>query len=110
VARFETVDTPSRPEAAQFRQASLALALEGLAVHMTRALGDSGVHAILLKGPALATWLYPGQPRPYSDVDLLICDLDRDAQSQLMFFHTTVRTTPAHMSVRTVRLSISTTR
>jgi Uncharacterised nucleotidyltransferase len=51
---------------------------------MTRALGDSGVHAILLKGPALATWLYPGQPRPYSDVDLLICDLDRDAAARTL--------------------------
>lgn len=36
-------------------------------------LRERGVTPILLKGPAIATWLYDdGMPRPYRDIDLLV--------------------------------------
>ena len=37
----------------------------------------AGVRSILLKGPAVARWLYgPGEPRRYSDIDLLVGEAD----------------------------------
>jgi hypothetical protein len=79
------MDTPTaRSEAASLRQASLVLALEGLTVRTISALCDVGVRAILLKGPALAAWLYAGEARSYSDVDLLIPHDDRDAADRAL--------------------------
>jgi hypothetical protein len=60
-------------------RASANLALEGVAVRVSHALRDAGVRAILLKGPALASWLYPHETRVYSDVDLLVNVRDRGA-------------------------------
>jgi hypothetical protein len=79
------VDVSTPPlEAAGVRQTGLGLALEGLAARTNGVLRDGGVRAILLKGPALTAWLYPGEPRAYSDVDLLIRDLDRDAAEDVL--------------------------
>jgi hypothetical protein len=66
------------------RQASVALALEGLAARVATALGLEGVRTILIKGPALSEWLYPGDVRRYSDVDLLIHPKEQDAAESLL--------------------------
>ena len=76
--------TGSRSNAHRYRQASAELALEGVAARVNAALLRGGVRTILLKGPALASWLYVGEERPYSDVDLLIAQPDRDAAERVL--------------------------
>lgn len=63
----------SPPLTASKQRAARRLALEAATAQVIDALDARGVRAILLKGPALARWLY-GEPdeRPYSDVDLLV--------------------------------------
>jgi hypothetical protein len=47
--------------------------LDAAAVQVLDAFAAAGIDALLLKGPALARWLYrAGEERPYSDVDLLV--------------------------------------
>jgi hypothetical protein len=48
------------------------LGVDGSTVRVVRALHARGVEAILLKGPALASWLYDDGRRGYSDADLLV--------------------------------------
>ena len=54
-------------------EATRRLALEAATAQVVGSLSGLGVRSILLKGPALAGWLY-GAPdqRPYGDVDLLV--------------------------------------
>jgi hypothetical protein len=72
------------PDTDGLRRISVGLALDALATHVTAALADAGIRAILLKGPALADWLYGGEPRPYSDVDLMIARADRVEAERLL--------------------------
>lgn len=51
---------------------ALTLALDALAGEASAALARAGVPSILLKGPAIARWLYQQEFRPYGDVDLLV--------------------------------------
>jgi hypothetical protein len=54
-------------------KATRRLALEAATAQVVGSLSDRGVRAIVLKGPALAGWLYDGpHQRPYGDVDLLV--------------------------------------
>ena len=54
------------------RRAAANLFVDAATVKVVAALGEAGVRAVLLKGPAIARRLYaPGQRR-YGDVDLLI--------------------------------------
>jgi Uncharacterised nucleotidyltransferase len=59
-------------------EARLALAIEALQIdrvtgEVVEAFRGAGIHSILLKGPAIARWLYAdGSPRPYIDTDLLV--------------------------------------
>ncbi|HYF47687.1 MAG TPA: nucleotidyltransferase family protein, partial [Acidimicrobiales bacterium] len=50
------------------------------------ALRERGVRAVLLKGPALAGWLYADDPsaRAYADVDLLVGPGDRQAAEDVL--------------------------
>jgi ATP-binding cassette subfamily C protein len=48
------------------------LALEAMAAQMLTELEALGVAAVLLKGPVTARRLYPGEFRPFVDVDLLV--------------------------------------
>jgi hypothetical protein len=53
------------------------LGLDHLAVEVSSALVGAGIRALLLKGAALATWLYEdGTLRPYGDADLLVAPAD----------------------------------
>lgn len=50
-----------------------ALQVDRVAVEVVGALAADGVRAVLLKGAAIATWLYDeGACRPYGDADLLV--------------------------------------
>jgi Uncharacterised nucleotidyltransferase len=71
------------PHPDELRRLGAGLALDALATQVTAALADAGIRVILLKGPALADWLYGDEARPYSDVDLLIAAADR-ATSELV--------------------------
>jgi hypothetical protein len=60
-------------------EAAATLALDSAAVEVIGGLGARGVRAILLRGPALGSRLYPDHPRPYEDVDLLVSASDLPA-------------------------------
>ncbi len=48
------------------------LAIDRLAAQTVAAFASRGIESIVLKGPVLAAWLYPGEVRPYGDADLLV--------------------------------------
>lgn len=52
--------------------AARSLLLDRLAARSSEKLRSEGIESILLKGAAIATWLYGGEVRPYLDVDLLV--------------------------------------
>ena len=55
------------------RAAALGLAVDRASAEVVLSLRDIGVRSILLKGPSFDAWLYDrGEPRLYSDIDLLI--------------------------------------
>jgi hypothetical protein len=57
----------------ELAQAARCLALDGLGATLVGELEAEGVPAIVLKGPAIATWLYRDRGmRLYGDVDLLV--------------------------------------
>jgi hypothetical protein len=77
-----------RPE--QLWVTALMLVVDGVTAEVTRALNARGVDCILLKGPAVARWLYDKEEiRPYGDTDLLIppesWDTAREVLMQLGF-------------------------
>jgi hypothetical protein len=54
-----------------------SFAVDRVTAEVTAALSACSIDSILLKGPTIATWLYAhGQPRLYSDTDLLIRQTD----------------------------------
>jgi Uncharacterised nucleotidyltransferase len=54
-------------------RAAQTLAIDSLTARITELFDDNGVESILLKGPAVANWLYRDQPaRAYGDSDLLV--------------------------------------
>jgi hypothetical protein len=52
------------------------LAIDRLAAEVATAFATAGIEALVLKGPVLAAWLYPGEVRPYGDADLLVAPGD----------------------------------
>lgn len=57
----------------RLRTVAATAALDATTADIVRRLRLSGVPVILLRGPAIATWLYPGLgERAYSDIDLLV--------------------------------------
>jgi hypothetical protein len=62
------------------------LVLDAATARLVRALGAEGVPSVLLRGPALARWLYDDEmSRPYADVDLLVPD-DHFLEAQRVLF------------------------
>lgn len=51
---------------------ALALQVDAVTAEVVGAFRSSGIPSILLRGPAVATWLYPDEGRPYGDMDLLV--------------------------------------
>lgn len=67
------------------RKVARELALDGALAELTSALNRRGVRTLLLKGPALATWLYDdATERPYGDIDLLVVPDRFDAAALCM--------------------------
>lgn len=62
------------PLAKRESTASIArcLLLDRHAIEVTEAFHRRGVDSLLLKGPSLSHWLWPGEPRLYGDIDLLV--------------------------------------
>jgi hypothetical protein len=52
------------------------LSADALAAEIVDSLDARGVRALLLKGPAVASWLYAPGERTYSDVDLMVAPGD----------------------------------
>jgi Uncharacterised nucleotidyltransferase len=48
------------------------LAIDRLAAEIAGEFAAVGIESVVLKGPVLAAWLYPGEVRPYGDADLLV--------------------------------------
>lgn len=73
---------PYEPSEQADRRTELVMAAHGLHVDATTAeavtaFAAAGIRSVLLKGPALATWLYDdGSPRSYVDADLLVGPAD----------------------------------
>lgn len=52
--------------------AARTLSVDAWTVEAVAALQRAGIPCILIKGAAIAAWLYPGELRPYGDADLLV--------------------------------------
>lgn len=51
-------------------------AIDRLAAEIAAAFAREGIESLVLKGPVLAAWLYPGELRPYGDADLMVAPGD----------------------------------
>jgi hypothetical protein len=61
------------PLPAPIREAAVTLAMDVAALEAVSLLAQAGVRSILLKGPAVARWLYDDSTeRKYNDIDLLV--------------------------------------
>jgi hypothetical protein len=54
------------------RTAAGNLKVDHMTAEVLRAFETAGVPSILLKGPSIVRWLYPGHTRHYGDADLLV--------------------------------------
>lgn len=73
---------PVRDRAQRFRTAAAVLVVDVVAAEVVTALDAAGIPSLLLKGPAVAAWLYgPSEVRPYVDIDLLV-PVDRRADAE----------------------------
>jgi Uncharacterised nucleotidyltransferase len=52
-------------------------AVDALTAEVAGAFTGEGIGTVVLKGPVLARWLYPGEVRPYVDSDLMVAPDDR---------------------------------
>ncbi len=52
------------------------VAIDRLAADVATAFAAAGIETLVLKGPVLAAWLYPGEVRPYGDADLMVAPGD----------------------------------
>jgi hypothetical protein len=58
---------------ARSHQLGTVMAIDAVTAQVVTALGRAGIESILLRGPAIARWLYAeGESRAYRDVDLLV--------------------------------------
>lgn len=61
----------------RYFQLARNFAVDGLTAEVANAFGREGIDTLVLKGPVLAKWLYPGEMRPYADSDLMVAPDDR---------------------------------
>jgi hypothetical protein len=52
------------------------LVIDRLAAEIVTAFAVAGIESLVLKGPVLAQWLYPGEVRAYGDADLMVAPGD----------------------------------
>ncbi len=53
-------------------------AVDALTAEVASAFACEGIQTLVLKGPVLASWLYPGEVRTYCDSDLLVAIKDHE--------------------------------
>lgn len=56
---------------------ALTAEVDALTAEVADAFGREGIDTLVLKGPVLAKWLYPGDVRPYGDSDLMVARENR---------------------------------
>ncbi|HVW47988.1 MAG TPA: nucleotidyltransferase family protein [Solirubrobacterales bacterium] len=66
--------TRAAPDAV--RVAAICLLVDRVSAEVVSALRAAGVPSLLMKGPAISTWIYAGEPRSYADTDLLLREAD----------------------------------
>ncbi len=59
------------------RNFALTAEVDAVTAEVVSAFGHEGIEVLVLKGPVLARWLYPGEVRPYVDSDLMVAPKDR---------------------------------
>jgi Uncharacterised nucleotidyltransferase len=59
------------------RNFALTAEIDALAAEVAGTFGREGIETLVLKGPVLAKWLYPGEVRPYVDCDLMVAPENR---------------------------------
>src|SRR5947208_2923537 len=81
---MDSVAAPVGPSPA-VRATAASLRLDALAIEVCAAFAGAGIETIVLKGPAVATWLYhDGSLRPYVDIDLLVDPRRADAAAAML--------------------------
>jgi Uncharacterised nucleotidyltransferase len=61
----------------RYSQRARNFAIDALTAEVAGAFGREGIQTLVLKGPVLAKWLYPGEVRPYNDSDLMVAPQNR---------------------------------
>jgi Uncharacterised nucleotidyltransferase len=61
----------------RYSQLARNFAVDALTAEVAGAFGHEGIEALVLKGPVLAKWLYPGEVRTYIDSDLMVAPENR---------------------------------
>jgi hypothetical protein len=61
----------------RYSQLARNFAVDALTAEVAGAFGRQGIETLVLKGPVLAKWLYPGEVRPYVDCDLMVAPENR---------------------------------
>jgi hypothetical protein len=61
----------------RYSQLARNFAVDALTAEVTGAFDHEGIETLVLKGPVLARWLYPGELRPYVDSDLMVAPESR---------------------------------
>jgi Uncharacterised nucleotidyltransferase len=56
---------------------ALTAEVDAVTAEVAGAFGREGIETLVLKGPVLAKWLYPGEVRPYVDSDLMVAPENR---------------------------------
>jgi Uncharacterised nucleotidyltransferase len=56
---------------------ALTAEVDALTAEVVSAFTGEGIDTVVLKGPVLARWLYPGEVRPYIDSDLMVAPENR---------------------------------
>jgi Uncharacterised nucleotidyltransferase len=59
------------------RSFALTAEVDTLTAEVAGAFGREGIETLVLKGPVLAKWLYPGEVRTYVDSDLMVAPENR---------------------------------
>jgi hypothetical protein len=66
------------------RVAAISLLVDRASAEVVAGLRAAGVPSLLMKGPAISTWLYAGEPRAYADTDLLLREGDWERAASVL--------------------------
>jgi hypothetical protein len=79
------VSSPEEGSSEALQQAVFAFKVDRITAEISTALSERSIPSILVKGPAIATWLYSGEaPRLYGDTDLFLRKSDWEKAFKLM--------------------------